>query len=152
VGDDHLDPRLMEVFEREILHQWDFMRIAADALNQELSQEVPAPMFWFALHAMLSALGNISKIFWPSGRPDASTVRRCELLRQEYAVSDSSLLGDRTVRNDLEHLDERIDKWWATSERHNLADRIVGPIQGSIAGLDPDDYLRWFDQTLPRYG
>jgi hypothetical protein len=26
-----------------------------------------------------------------------------------------------------------------------LADRIIGPREGMIVGLDPSDYMRWFD-------
>ncbi len=73
-------------------------------------------------------------------------------MRAEYDVSDNALLGKRHVRNAFEHFDERLDTWVASSQRHNLADRIIAPREGAIVGLDPSDYMRWFDpQTKTVY-
>ena len=70
-------------------------------------------------------------MFFPS-RPASSA--RCAHLRQLHGVSDQSLLGDRDVRNGLEHFDERVDTWAATSKHLNFADRSVFR-PGSIVGL-----------------
>jgi hypothetical protein len=48
------------------------------------------------------------------------------------------------MRNNFEHMDERIDKWWADSARHNIADKTIGP-PTAIAGLEPIESFRWFD-------
>ena len=50
------------------------------------------------------------------------------------------------MRNHFEHMDERIDRWWAESNRHNHADKIIGP-KSTIDGIDPIDSFRWFDPS-----
>jgi len=50
------------------------------------------------------------------------------------------------MRNNFEHIDERIDRWWAQSKRHNHADKIIGP-RGLVCGFDEIDTFRWFDPT-----
>jgi hypothetical protein len=128
----------IEHFETEVLHQWDFVQRGAALMESGLRSDLND--FWFGLHATISALGNISKVFFPSRTSNP----RCARMRRLYNVSDKSLLGDRKVRNGLEHFDERVDKWAATSKQHNFADRNVFTA-GMIVGLDAGDFARNYD-------
>jgi hypothetical protein len=131
----------VEHFETEVLHQWDFVQRGAALMESALGNG-DLNTFWFGLHSTVSALGNISKVFFPSrGRNP-----RCAQMRRLFGVSDTSLLGDRKVRNALEHFDERVDTWAATSQQHNFADRNVFT-PGGIVGLDPSDFARNFDPS-----
>jgi hypothetical protein len=45
------------------------------------------------------------------------------------------------MRNNFEHFDERLDRWWAKSKRHNYSDFNLGP----IGSFDEIDSFRNFD-------
>lgn len=67
-------------------------------------------------------------------------------LRDSIGISECSPLRDVTMRNNFEHMDERIDRWWTESKRHNYVEKLVGP-RNSIEGVDPTDIFRWFDPS-----
>jgi len=54
-------------------------------------------------------------------------------LRDSIGVDDTSPLRKVTMRNNFEHFDERLDKWWKESIAHNHIDLIIGP-KNTIAG------------------
>jgi hypothetical protein len=138
-----LDPHLQYAFEAEVLHQWDFVRGAVDLMNAALKNQAKMEAFWFGLDAALGALANISKIFFPaSSRSQAK--RRGRQMREAFGVQDDSLMKERALRDAFEHFDERIDRWFRDTQRHNFADRIIAA-PGDIVGIDPGDYLRHFD-------
>jgi len=133
------------MFEQEIIHQWDHAARAVVMMNAVLKQQVEdQDLFWFALDAALGALGNISKIFWPTGHAKRYTVARCAHLRREYGIADDSMLRSRKARDAMEHFDERLDRWYRESVRRNFADRIIAA-PGMIVGIDPGDYARHYD-------
>jgi len=86
----------------------------------------------------------ISKVFWPARSAREDTVQRCAHLRRELNIADDSMLRSRKARDAMEHFDERLDKWYRTSERRNFADRIIAA-PGQIVGLDAGDYARHYD-------
>jgi hypothetical protein len=61
-----LDPQLAWLFEGEVLHQWGFATRALAAMNHQLQHPGDMDAFWFAMDAALGALGNLSKIFFPT--------------------------------------------------------------------------------------
>lgn len=135
------------IFDGELVHQSESLSIAVNTMNQSLAQQSSLSVFWFALDAALGALGNMSKVFWPSGSPKLPlTLERCAHMRRIYQLTDDSLLNDRAVRNGFEHFDERIDSWHLRSERHNFVDRMVGG-PADIIGLDDSDFARLFDPS-----
>ena len=113
-----------------------------------------------SIHSFLTHAGSVSRLFWPAtprkrrGEAPSSYRRRksqcadrAQRLRAALSVSEEEeSLSRRTLRDHLEHFDERIDDWALSSERHNFIDRCVGPIS-SVAGADPGDLIRWFDPT-----
>jgi hypothetical protein len=48
------------------------------------------------------------------------------------------------MRNNFEHFDERLDKWWKESPRHNHIDCNIGPAN-LVEGVDAIDKFRHFD-------
>lgn len=101
-----------------------------------------------SLHSLLTHSSNISRLFWPPGGkgPDAEKrLERGRVLRSKVGLPDEDHpLHKRTLRDHLEHFDERIDHWRATSVRKNYAQDLVGP-KGMIQGLDESDMMRWYD-------
>ncbi len=50
------------------------------------------------------------------------------------------------MRNHFEHIDERLDKWWAESSSRNHLDRLVG-LPGMIVGPKEKEFFRRFDPS-----
>lgn len=114
-------------------------------------------------HSFLTHASNISLLFWPStpsqkknetayeyGRRlhKLDKVRRAEHLRAIFHDVSLERLKDRTLRNHLEHYDERLDDW--RQDHHGmLADTIASP--GSIVGIRPTDAMRWLDPSTLRF-
>lgn len=65
------------------------------------------------LRLALHYSASVSRVFWPS---DASAAARGTHLRQ-LAGLPSSCPIDRRLRNHIEHLDERLDRWTTVSPR-----------------------------------
>ena len=49
------------------------------------------------------------------------------------------------MRNNFEHFDERIDRWWKESKHHGYTDLNIMP-RTAVSSLDDIDVFRWFDQ------
>ena len=101
-----------------------------------------------SVHSLLTHASNISRIFWPlTGRGQKAETRgnRGKILREKVGLPDENHpLHKRTLRDHLEHFDERIDHWRETSIRKNYAQDLVGP-KGMIQGLEETDMMRWYD-------
>lgn len=55
------------------------------------------------------------------------------------------------MRNNFEHMDERIDRWWLTSKQHNYVDRLVG-LRDPNESTDLTDIFRVFDPSTTNVG
>lgn len=77
--------------------------------------KMEAGNYFASVRAALQASANVSKTFWPSmagpGAQRAIRSARGERLRKLTNLPDSHPLGDRSLRNHIEHLDERLDEW-----------------------------------------
>jgi len=94
--------------------------------------------FWFSIQSFLVAVGNISKILWPS---DGRYAERGERLRLLLGITDASPIQCRSFRNYFEHFDERLEKWFAIPHPRDIVDRNIGPIR-TLGGLDAKHFLR----------
>ncbi len=130
----------LRVFQRQALDQCRFLVLAAQGVNFGMQQH-DTDLIFFNLQNMLNAGANISKIMW--GQKGKKAAER-QQLRASVNIADNSPLRDVNMRNNFEHMDERIDRWWSDSVWHNHIDKIVGPPNG-IAGAEPTDMFRTFD-------
>ena len=135
-----MDDFHLRIFQAQLRDQCKFLLFSASALDAGLRNH-DSDYIWCAVQNMLTAGANISKLLWGSKGEKGEQRRR---LRDCIAVSDQSPLRNVTMRNNFEHMDERIDRWWAESEMHNHADRIIGGRQ-TIGGFHPRDTFRWLD-------
>ena len=168
-----LDSHVRSVYLTEVVAQCDFALNAVRGLNnvlarlhegdgdvggagQTLHQEV-----FRSVHSFLTHASNVSRLLWPApprrkkGEADAAYRLRCDSipkvsrgaqLRSVVGLPQEHVLRSRKLRDHLEHFDERLDHWQATSERRNYVQDFVGP-KGSIAGIDEADMMRWFDPS-----
>ena len=117
--------------------------------NRALDPAGPAQETWFALHAILSAAANMSKLLWGGNEQDRKDRSR---LRERLGVTDDSPLRFRHVRNKFEHVDEYIDEWIEADRTAPFFGRNVGgepPVLGDtpvrpFGHYDPDTGRLWF--------
>lgn len=130
-GDSPLDDFATWVYLEEITHQVAHVLYAAKALKKALrsmrrkgNEEV-----YFALHSLLAAAGNISKLLWPregggTGKAAEQRRRRGVAVRHLLRATSESVLRSRELRNHIEHYDERLDAFVASGVQNRL-DRVV---------------------------
>lgn len=135
-----MDKHLERVFVHEVERQAKFALIAAQDFQTALNAHEPDRV-WYSAQGFLIAAGNLSKLFWPSGK---SATERGQTLRSMFAIPDDSPLAPRTFRNHFEHFDERLEEWAGASRRKNFVDSCIGP-PGMIVGIEEEDYLRNLD-------
>ncbi|MDP9274219.1 MAG: hypothetical protein M3O99_01325 [Chloroflexota bacterium] len=101
--------------------------------------------FWIALQQLVSAAGNISKLLWGQDTPDKQERREDSRagLRSSISISDTEtwVLKNRKLRNDWEHMDERLEEWWDVSAHRSIAIRNFG----RVGGLGVKDQFLCFD-------
>ena len=153
-----MDTFVQRIFLQELDTQCKFALNAAKALNDvmtrygamsrsrdegldpEVKMTLHAEVFR-TIHSLLTHASNASKILWPVASGDKSRGRH---LREILGIGEQSHpLRNRTLRDHLEHFDERIDKWAAGGGRV-FAHDIIGPLT-LISGLNPQDRMRWYD-------
>jgi len=146
---------LMELLANEVRAQCSMALVAA----AEKDAVSAGSRLWAWLDAMVVAFANIDKLLWGS---KARKPRRAPL-RAMAGVDDSSALhGCRKFRNDIEHVDERIEDDWdkqATRPGHwVVVDRNigVGPAdigfdlgdrRGHFRHYDPSTDIYWFGEN-----
>lgn len=123
------------MFEKAVAKQ-----MAATRRTASISVEEETGETFIALQGMLVAAANLSKLLWGSEGPELEKER--EPLRDSLGVRDTSCLRDRKLRNDFEHFDERVDKWFSKGRR-SYAGRNIGPIKEF--NFDPKDRFHHYD-------
>ncbi|WP_370683045.1 hypothetical protein AB9V60_13630 [Pseudomonas syringae pv. atrofaciens] len=115
------------------------------------------------LHSFLTHVSNISRLIWP---PIISSNKKCYCDKQSakggvcgacvgrarsanilkaLEIGDADhIIKTRTIRDHLEHFDERLDNWVQTSKHRNYIQDFVGP-KDAIRGVDQGDRMRHYD-------
>jgi hypothetical protein len=148
-----VDEFKMQIFQTEIVRQCNFALLAENDLRQSFQNmttfragagvNISAEMnrFWYSAQALLVAVANISKLFWPA-RPRArkgedgealkeyTTIRMedAKTLRKSLNVDDSFPLKNRKLRDHFEHFDERIAR--LPDSGFNYVDVNISPSNG----------------------
>jgi hypothetical protein len=133
---------LLRVFQRQIQLQCQAVLVASHEFNSAMTTE-DKTRTWMAIQNILTAAANVSKALWGQGGTLADARKP---LRDSLQVDDESPLRNVVMRNHFEHFDERLDRWWETSEHRNHLDMSIVP-PGAIEGLADIDMFRVFDPT-----
>jgi hypothetical protein len=112
-----------------------------------------------SIHSLLTHASNISKLFWPVGAdgdvPPTNATKlkrwqRGQYLRSLFNITSPNALEKRTLRDHLEHFDERLDKLAEAREvsttGKTVVDLVIGPRFTPEQGLRPDFVLRHFSK------
>ena len=135
-----MDVMLLRMFQQQVLLQCQFMLLSAHELSAAMVS-MDSTRTFYAIQSLLNAAANVSKAFWGSGGRQADD--RYDL-RDSIGIPEDSPLREVRMRNNFEHLDERLDQWWKESNRHNHVDLSIGP-RSMISGIDDIDMFRAFD-------
>lgn len=84
---------------------------AFTAFSAALSDGEPPDAVFAAVQDALGHAAALSRFFWPASQAGALGAARGKRLRDAFALSDRSALSSRALRNAIEHLDERIDRF-----------------------------------------
>ncbi|WP_276118513.1 hypothetical protein [Pararhizobium qamdonense] len=135
-----MDKHLLRIFQMQVLDQCKYLLASAKGIDAGLANmDVDQTMYF--LQNLLNAGANISKMLW--GQRGKKANDRA-LLRASIGISDGSPLRQVTMRNNFEHMDERIDKWWRESENKNYVDKNFGSKESFLTN-QPIDKFRIFD-------
>lgn len=111
----------------------------------------------FLVHAAI-----VSKILWPGTKvfpkekltvgPDhvefleSTRAQRGPALRLALKIREGLAIADKSLRDDLEHYDERIEAWYLASPRRNIVDMNLMP-RSAVQGIDQMDFRRNLDPS-----
>ena len=148
-----MDPLLQTALLTELDGQCNNFRLALDLMRQEQAAAAdtnarPEALrrFWFYVQGMLAAVANISKIMYPVRGYCAA---RGDHLRRLLgaAVTAPFAPNARNMRNNYEHLDERIDvDWWTSPDRRPVrADYNFYPVGELEQRFGEDNCFRNYD-------
>jgi hypothetical protein len=137
-----MDAQLLSSFQLQVYLQCKFVVLAADDLNRALKSPM-VEYAWYTIQNLLNASANMSKALWGGG---GRLAKERKALRESIGISDDSPLKEVGMRNNFEHLDERLDRWWRESKGHNYLDLDIGP-KPKTNFWAPIDTFRFFDPT-----
>ena len=143
-----MDTLVLRIFQHEVELQCRFILASVHELNatQVLRGQDDV---WRQLQTILVSSANLSKMLWGSGTNKAERkAKEAERkpLRDSLQIEDGSPLRDRNLRNDFEHFDERVERWFGLSEHRNYMGRNIGP-PNMVVGLETGDRFQHFDPT-----
>jgi len=164
-----------DIYVREIKTQAELAAYAGLDLNKYLAiladKNVPVgqrseaiPQVFRAIHSLLTHASNISKLFWPVG-VDGNTAptnpsklkrwQRGQYLRILFSIASPNALEKRTLRDHLEHFDERLDKLAEEREVSTtgkaVVDLVIGPRFTPEQGIRLDFILRHFSRLEEKF-
>lgn len=156
-----LDSELEWIYLSEVSRQCGFAIDAYEAVRQHFQSEPDdwqTDFVFRSIHSFLTHAAQVSRLCWstakkkfPNETPQQFSQRkrvsevRARRLRQVLGLPETGhILEDRTIRDHLEHYDERLDYWAITSRRRNIVMDGIGP-RDSYQGIDASDFMRNFD-------
>jgi hypothetical protein len=138
--------QLLRIYQHQVVYGCTAVLLGLQDIQTEDDDRI-----WYGVQNLIIGAGNLSKTLWGTGRSEEERQQRLatrQPLRESLSITDESPLRRVKIRNDYEHLDERIEEWWDTSPNRNWVGDFVGP-RGSIVGpgFGDKDILRWLDPT-----
>jgi hypothetical protein len=144
-----MDTMLLRAYQGHVVHCCNNVIFGAEEIQKDPYNA--SGRLWYGIQNVVIGAGNLSKTLWGTGPNKQIRQRRLaerKPLRDSLGVKDDSPIRKVKIRNDYEHLDERIEDWWNTSTNRNLVTETIGP-PGSVGGdaIGPKDMHRQFDPT-----
>jgi hypothetical protein len=135
-----MDNKLLYKYVEEVRLQGRFAQFAFQNVRNSLTA-LDSERVFFYVHAFISHLANISRLFWPLR---SQSQARGEKLRSELKIKDQSALRLPTFRRHVDQFDESLEDWVSTLENRNYVDINIMP-QGTISNYKQDAFHRNLD-------
>lgn len=116
-----MEPGLLDVYVKHVYAQARLGVRAAERMSDH--RRTWSPDFWAELQTFAVSAGNVAKALWGSGREKDRIADRREPLRVALQVATGSALEPVEYRNHVEHMDERIERWWAENPGGQFIDQ-----------------------------
>jgi hypothetical protein len=149
-----MDKRLLKGLQREIEHQCRCVQLGFEALDIDMRDQMRShsdryDRIWFDVQNIVTASARLSRLLW--GGEDRAK------LRAKVGVDDSSPLRLTAVRNHIEHIDERFERWARESPDHGYYDRNLRSVESiktdkvvqQFRNLDPDMVVTFMGDRYP---
>lgn len=133
-----MDADLLRAYVLQVRRQAVFGCRATDALVQA-RDESNYDDLWGSVQSFVVAWGNLAKVFWGAGGTHSA---KRKPIRDALGVGEESALRNSQLRNNFEHMDERIERWWTAHGSDGFHDH--GGWHPSLIGAE-DRVLRFFD-------
>lgn len=129
------------IFLSEVLLQSKIALRAFERL-QDTHETFDSLEVWCSIQSILVSSANISKILWSS-----KSKLRGERLRKLLNVEVDNILSTRKFRNNFEHYDEQIEKWFKNRPYGVYVDLAMNP---SLDGFNGNEHRGYnsFDNSL----
>jgi hypothetical protein len=119
-----LNEHLTKIFIWEVARQAENALHSKGRLDDAVARRSTREVFRH-LESFLNGATKVSLLLWPARDTGKA---RGEHLRDLLKVTQGNPLEMRGARNHLQHFDERLDEWAATTENGNYVDSNVGPL------------------------
>lgn len=139
-----MDDFLRDVYLHEIVRQCEIALRSDQQLREALYMDDRLGV-WQSIQSFLAATANLSKLL--TTPKSALVSERGDVLRGLLAVAPSSPVLARTMRNHVEHFDERLDTWAATDQHRRIVTDVIGPEQSISVDGAPVRYHRRYDPS-----
>lgn len=136
---------LLRAFQRQVADQCRLVLASVPVINSAANAG-DQNQLWIGCQMFVVGAGNVSKAMWGQPKKRKILAPARQPLRDSLETDDSSVLYEVGMRNNFEHYDERLDRWWAESKSHNHLDRMIGP-PSMVMGIDDIDRFRVYDPT-----
>jgi hypothetical protein len=120
-----LDRYALVAFAAEARRQAAYAELAATDIQNALDQQ-DADRLWSSIHALLVAIGNVSKLLWPSEKAPGQRPRGL-IMRAVLNVPEDSPLKAREFRDIWEHYDRYLDRWARLKRDEPPSSEFIGP-------------------------
>lgn len=121
---------------------------AIAAFNLSIKRESTDDPFNHAM-TFIHRAASVSRIFWPpknsfNKASNQRAQKRGKHLSASLGIHDNHSIRSRTLRDHLEHFDERLDEWAEQSVCKNIIHKLLGSKQ-EVLGLDDNDIILHYD-------
>lgn len=151
-----MDPHLTRVYLSYVDDQCRFYLHSIENLNNLfISDNLNPEDVFLNLQSAIRHAAAVSRVFWPAKTQRKFQDRshnRGEALRQALKIPNTHPAQARTLRDHLDHFEERLDDWAENSPHRNIVNNLIGPRE-SIGGnaITDTDILNHYDPELKCY-
>ena len=140
-----MDVDLLQLFKIQIADQCRIILLEEREIERALELCTRTPvgndLVWVHLQNLLNAAANVAKALYGQG---GSKKEERKALRESLGIVGDSKFWGVSMRNNYEHIDERLERWANESTTHSFVDKEIGPSH-LTSGTDEIDLFRFFD-------